>query len=175
MAKQNEQFTEMNRKSMDAALKLAQMSFDNAQRMMALQSDLAKEIFQSGMANAKAQASASDPQALMQLRTQYAQTVAQRMMATAQQMNAVSESAKNEFTRLVQEQMASGSPDMTAAMQSFLKGMPNSGQGQNMMEAFQQAMSQGKAAMEQFTQASADVVKKATSAAKKPAAKAKRR
>ena len=63
MAKQNEQFTEMNRKSMDAALKLAQMSFDNAQRMMALQSDLAKEIFQSGMANAKAQASASDPQA----------------------------------------------------------------------------------------------------------------
>jgi hypothetical protein len=40
-----------------------------------------------------------------------------------------------------------------------------------MMEAFQQAMTQGKAAMEKFTQASADVVSKATGAARKPAAK----
>lgn len=167
MAGKNDQFAELNRKSMDAALKLAQLSFENAQRMMALQSDLAKVMFQSGVDNARAQASASDPQELMQLRSQYAQQMTQRMVATAQQIAEIGNAARTEFTQLMTEQLASGSPDMTSQMQAFMKNMP--GQTPHMMEAFQKTIASATSAFDQFSKASAQSMSQAAGAAKKPA------
>jgi phasin family protein len=172
MAGKTEQFTELHRKNMEAAMRLAQLSIDNSQRIMALQTELAKEMFQSGVENAKALTGARDPQAALQLRTQYAQETTQRMVAAAQQIAEISNSARAEFSRLVTEQLASGSQDMTESLQTFMKTLP--GQTPNMMESFQQAIATANQAFEQIAKASTaamsnvgETVKKATGAKRK--------
>jgi len=171
MAGKMEQFSELPRKNMEAAMRMAQLSIENSQRIMALQTELAKEMFQSGVENAKAQTSAHDPQAMMALRTQYAQETTQRMVAAAQQIAEISNAARAEFARLVTEQLASGSQDMTESLQTFMKTLP--GQTPNMMESFQQAIATANAAFEQITKASTAAMSSAGETVKKAAAKRK--
>jgi phasin family protein len=172
MAGKIEQFSELHRKNMEAAMRMAQLSIENSQRIMSLQSELAKEMFQSGVENAKAQSGAQDPMVMMQLRTQYAQETTQRMVAAAQKIAEISNSARAEFARLVTEQLASGSQDMSESMQTFMKSLP--GQTPNMMESFQQAIATANSAFEQITKASTaamgnvgEAVKKSTGAKRK--------
>ena len=171
MAGKVEQFSELHRKNMEAAMRMAQLSIENSQRIMALQTELAKEMFQSGVENAKAQSTARDPQSMMQLRTQYAQETTQRMVAAAQQIAEISNGARAEFARLVTEQLASGSQDMTESMQAFMKNLP--GQTPNMMESFQQAIATANQAFEQISKASTAAMSSVGDAVKKTAAKRK--
>lgn len=151
MAGKNETLNELNRKNMEAAMRLAQLSIENSQRVMALQNDLARELFNDGVANAKAQASAKDPQEVLRLRAQYAQDTAQKMMANAQKVAEIGNEARVEFSRMLTEQLASGSQEMADAFQGFFKTMP--GQNANILEVMQQAMSTANSAFEQIAQA----------------------
>ena len=151
MVTNNENLNELNRKNMEAAMRLAQLSIENSQRVMALQSDLARELFNEGVANAKAQTSAKDPQEVLRLRTEYAQETARKMMASAQQVAVIGNEARLEFSRMLTEQLASGSQEMADAMQSYFKNMP--GQNANVLEVMQQAMASANSAFEQIAQA----------------------
>ena len=173
MAGKVEQFSELHRKNMEAAMRMAQLSMENSQRIMALQSELAKEMFQSGVENAKALTGARDPQAMMQLRSEYAQETTQRLVAAAQQIAEISNSARAEFSRLVTEQLASGSQEMTESMQTFMKNLP--GQTPNMMESFQQAIATANQAFEQISKASAAAMTNVGETVKKAAAGTKRK
>jgi len=153
MASKNEQFSELNRKNMEAAMRLAQLSIENSQRVMSLQNDLARELFNDGVANARAQSSAKDPQEVLRLRAEYAQETARKMMAVAQQVAEIGNEARIEFSRLLTEQLASGSQEMADAFQGFFQNLP--GQNANMLEVMQQAMASANSAFEQIAQASA--------------------
>ena len=168
-----EQFTELHRKNMEAAMRMAQLSIENSQRIMALQSELAKEMFQSGVESAKAQTGVQDPQEMLQLRTQYAQETTQRMVAAAQRIAEISNAGRAEFARLVTEQLASGSQDMAESMQTFMKSLP--GQTPNMMESFQQAIATANQAFEQIAKASTAAMGSVGETVKKAAAGAKRK
>ncbi len=173
MAGKNEQFNELGRKGMDAAMTMARLSMENSQRIMALQFELAKELFESGIEHATAQASAGDPQALMKLRTQYAQETTQRMVAAAQQIAEIGNAAQAELARLVSAQMSTGSQNMTESMQAFMKTLP--GQTPNMMESFQKAVATANAAFDQLSKASTAAMGNAAKTVKKPAGGAKRK
>lgn len=147
-----ENYSELNRKNMDAAMRLAQMSIENSQRVVALQNELARELFQSGVENAKAQSSAKDPQEVLRLRAEYAQETARRMMETAQKVAEISNAARVDFAHMLTEQLAAGSQEMADAFQGFFKSMP--GPNSNMMEVMQQAMATANGAFEQIAQAS---------------------
>ena len=168
----NEQLGDMNRKNMEAAMRLAQLSIENSQKIMALQSELARELFQESVANAKAQSSAKDPQEILNLRTRYAQDTAQRMMESAQKIAEIGNDARVEFSRLLTEQLASGSHDLMDSFQSFFKALP--GQNPNVMEAMQQAMARANSAFEQITQVSATAFNNMNELAKKTATKTKK-
>ena len=172
MTFKNEQFSELNRKNMEAAMRLAQLSIENSQRVMSLQADLAKSLFEEGVANAKAQTTAKDPSEIMKLRAEYAQDTAKRMVAAAQEIASIGNDARSEFSRMLTEQLASGSKDMTETFQSFFKSLP--GSNPNMMDAMQQAIATANAAFEQIASASSaamgsvgEMAKKATGAAKR--------
>lgn len=152
MVGKTENFSELNRKNMEAAMRLAQLSIENSQRVMALQSELARELFQQGVENARAQTTAKDPQEVLQLRNQYAQETAQKMMQTAQKVAEIGNDARTEFSRMLTEQLASGSQEMIDAFQGFFKTMP--GQNANVMEVMQQAMATANSAFEQIAKAS---------------------
>ena len=167
-----ENFSELNRKNMEAAMRLAQMSIENSQRVMALQNELARELFNDGVENARAQSSAKDPQEVMRLRAEYAQDTAKKMMAVAQQVAEIGNESRQNFSRMLTEQLASGSQDMADAFQGFFKTLP--GQNPNMMEVMQQAMANANAAFEQIAHATTATLSSMTEAAtKKPAPKKK--
>lgn len=80
MSKPTEQFTELHKKSIDAATRLAQMSLDNSKRIMELQVEIARSLFEESVKNAKALTETKDPQAALALRTQFAQETTQKMI-----------------------------------------------------------------------------------------------
>ncbi|MBI4985352.1 MAG: phasin family protein [Rhodocyclales bacterium] len=168
----NEHLSELNRKNMEAAMRLAQLSIENSQKIMALQSELARELFQQSVANAKAQTDSADPQEVMTLRTKYAQETAQRMIESAQKIAEIGNEARVEFSRLLTEQLASGSHDLMDAFQNFFKALP--GQNPNVMEAMQQAMARANSAFEQISQVSSSAFNNINELAKKSAPKSKK-
>ncbi|MDP1606285.1 MAG: phasin family protein [Rhodocyclaceae bacterium] len=171
MAGKSENLSELNRRNMEAAMRLAQMSIENSQRVMVLQSELAREMFQQGVDNARALTSAKDPQQVMQLRTQYAQETAQQMMVAAQKVAEIGNDARMEFTRMLTEQLASGNQEMVDAFQGFFKVMP--APNANIMEIMQQSMATANQAFEQIAQASTAAFSGIAEAAPKSAAKKK--
>lgn len=171
MAAKMEQFGELHRKNMEAAMRLAQLSIENSQRIMSLQSELAKEMFQSSVENARAQSDAADPMAMMQLRADYARDTTQRMVSAAQKIAEIGNSARADFARLITEQLASGSQEMAESFQTFMKSLP--GQTPNMMESFQQAMSTANQAFEQIAKASTAAMNSMGDAVRKSAGKHK--
>lgn len=146
------EFGEIQRKNMEAAMRLAQLSIDNSQRIMALQSKLARELFEESVQQAKAQAGSGDPQDIVKLRARYAQETTQKMIAAAQEVAEIGNAARMEFSRLLTEQLAAGSHDMVDAFQSFFKALP--GQNNTVLETMQQAMANANSAFEQMTKAS---------------------
>jgi phasin family protein len=171
MTGKHEHLGELNRRNMEAAMRLAQMSIENSQRVVALQNELARVLFQDGVENARAQAEAKDPQQVLQLRNKYAQDTAQKMMATAQKVAEIGHEARAEFSRMLTEQLASGSQEMTDAFQGFFKTLP--GQNPNMLEAMQQAMATANSAFEQITQATASAFASMAETAQKGSSKKK--
>jgi len=147
----NNTFSELNRRNMEAAMRLAQLSVENSQRVMALQNELAREMFQEGVLNARAQSGAADASEMLRLRAQYAQETTQKMITTAQRISEISNETRLEFSRLLTEQLASGSQEMADAFQGYFKSMPQ--QNPNMMQVMQQAMSTANSAFEQISQA----------------------
>lgn len=171
MAANKEQFSELNRKNMEAAMRMAQMSIENSQRVVTLQNELARELFNDGVENARAQSAAKDPQEILRLRTEYAQETARKVMAVAQQVAALSNDSRVEFSRMLTEQLASGSQDMIDAFQGFFKVMP--GQNANVLDVMQKAMATANSAFEQMAQASTAAFSGMTEMAKKGTAKKK--
>jgi phasin family protein len=151
MAGKVENLSELNRKNMEAAMRLAQLSIENSQRVMALQNELARELFNDGVENARAQSGAKDPQEVLRLRAEYAQETARKMMTVAQQVAEIGNDSRVAFSRMLTEQLASGSQEMADAFQGFFKSLP--GQNPNMMEMMQQAMNTANSAFEQIAKA----------------------
>lgn len=162
MTMKNE-FGEIQRKNLEAAMRLAQMSIENSQKIMALQSQLARDLLADSLTQAKNQAAKSDPMDIVALRTRYTQETMQKMLSVAQEIADISNDARAEFSRLLTEQLAAGSHDMVDAFQTFFKALP--GQNAGMLETMHQAMSNANAAFEQIAKASANVFEGAATAA----------
>jgi len=152
MANKQEQFNELQKKNLEAAMRLAQLSIENSQRIMEIQVNTAKRLFEEGVHNAKALSAAKDPQGAMEMRASYAQRTTEEMLACARQIAEITASTQAEFGRLVGEQLSSGSTDMFEAMQKMFTGMPIA--DQNALGAMQTAMDTTRAAFEQMTRAS---------------------
>jgi phasin family protein len=154
MATKQDQFNELQKKNLEAAMRLAQMSIENSQRIMELQVATAKSLFEEGVQNAKALSTVKDPKEMMELRTQYAQSTTEKMLACAREMAELTSRTQAEVGKLVGEQLTTGGQDVFEAMQKMFKGMPIT--DQNAMSAIQTAMDTTRAAFEQMSRASAD-------------------
>lgn len=166
------EFGEIQRKNMEAAMRLAQLSIENSQRIMELQSQLARELFENSVEQTKLQVGSKDPQDIVRLRAQYAQETTQKMIAAAQHVAEIGNSARVEFSRLLTEQLAAGSQDMVDAFQTFFKALP--GQNSNLLETMQQAMTNANTAFEQMRKAATNAFDSAGEVTRKAAAKGKK-
>lgn len=154
MANKPEQFNELQKKNLDAAMRLAQLSIENSQRIMELQVETAKALFEDGVSNAKTLSEVRDPQQALDVRSQFAQATTERMLGCARKIAEITSETQAEFGRMVGQQLTSGSQEMVEAMQKMLTGMPvGSHQATN---AIQTAMETTRQAFEQITKASTD-------------------
>ncbi|QDF96761.1 phasin protein [Azoarcus sp. DD4] len=166
MASKQDQFNELQKKNLEAAMRLAQLSIENSQRIMEIQVSTAKSLFEEGVENAKALSTTQDPKNLMELRTQFAQATTEKMLACAREIAEITARAQAEVGKLVGEQLTTGSTDVFEAMQKMFKGMPIT--DQNAMGAIQTAMDTTRAAFEQVSRASAEAFQAFTNAGGKP-------
>ena len=166
MATKPEQFSELHRKNMEAAMRLAQMSIENSQRIVTLQVEVAKTLFQDSVDNAKALSTVKDPQQAVTLRTQYTQETTQKMIDAAREIAEIGNASRGEFSRLMTEQLASGSKDMMEAFQAFFGTLH--GQNTSLVDTMQKAMAQANKAFEQIAEASASALSGATKPKAKP-------
>lgn len=151
-SKPEEPLTEIQARSLDAAMKLAQLSIENSQRIMELQITTARALFDDGVSNSQALAGAHDPREAMALRSQFAQASTEKMLACARQIAEITASTQAEVGRMVTQQLSSGSNEMMEAMQKVFKGMPIADSGA--LGAFQTALDTTRAAFDQITRVS---------------------
>jgi len=162
----NSQFSEIQRKNLEAAMRLAQLSMENSQRIMALQSQLARELFADTVEQARAGSDTASAD-ILQLRARYTQDTMRKMVDAARQVTEIGNNTRLEFSRLLTEQLAAGSHDIVDAFQSFLKALP--GQNSGVLDTMQQAMANANAAFEQMARATSG----AFDSTSKPATKKK--
>jgi phasin family protein len=146
----NNQFSEIQRKNLEAAMRLAQLSMENSQRIMELQTELARELFTDTVAQARVGGDTANAD-ILQSRARYTQDTMRKMVDTARQVTEIGNNTRLEFSRLLTEQLAAGSHDIVDAFQSFLKALP--GQNSGVLDAMQQAMANANAAFEQMSRA----------------------
>jgi len=146
------QFGDMNRKNMEAAMQLAQLSIEHSKRVMALQTELARDLFDESASNAKEMSSAKGAQDLAKLRANYARRTAEKMLASAQRITEVSNDVRIEFSRLLNEQMAADRNELLDSLQSFFDELP--GQNPEIKKTMQQALASATKAFEQIAQVS---------------------
>lgn len=168
MAAKNE-FSEIQRKNMEAAMRLAQLSLENSQKIMSVQAELARALFHESVEQART--AATDPESLVALRARYTQETTQKMIAAAQEIAGIGNETRVEFSRLLTEQLAAGSHDMAEAFQSFFKSLP--GQNNNLLETMQQAMANANSAFDQMARASAAAFENMNDAARKATGRSK--
>ncbi len=153
-ANKQDQFNELQKKNLEAAMRLAQLSIENSQRIMEIQVSAAKSLFEDGVQNAKAQTTAQNPKDVVELRAQYAQNTTEKMLACAREIAEITTRTQTEVGKLVSEQLTTGSQDVFEAMQKMLKGLPIT--DQNALNSFQTAVDTARSAFEQITRASTE-------------------
>lgn len=153
-ANKQDQFNELQKKNLEAAMRLAQLSIENSQRVMEIQVATAKSLFEEGVQNAKALASIKDPKQAVELRTQYAQTTTEKMLSCAREIANITTRTQAEVGKLVGEQLSTGSHDVFESMQKMFQGMPIT--DQNALNAMQTAMDTTRSAFEQMARASTE-------------------
>ncbi len=152
--KQEQQFNEIQKKNLEAAMRLAQLSIENSQRIMELQVGTAKSLFEEGVANAKALSSVKDPAEALNLRTAYAQATTEKMLSCAREIAEITSKTQAEVGKMVSEQLTGGGQDMFESLQKMFKGMPIG--DNNALGSIQSAMDTARAAYEQMTKASTE-------------------
>jgi phasin family protein len=159
MYSKSEQITELQRQQLETSSKLAQLSLDNSQRILALQIETTKKLFQDGIENAKAMTEIRDIQQAVALQTRFAQETAQTMIETLRQIAEIGNASRDELTQTLSAQFSNGGKEMTGSFQSLFNTFPGAfqafpgGPSGNLLDAMKQAMTTASSAMEQFTKA----------------------
>jgi phasin family protein len=149
-----EQMSELQKRNLDAAMRLAQLSIENSQRILQLQVDTARALFEDSVNNARSLTAAGDAQEQMTLRADLARTTTDRMLACARQIAEITTATQAEFGKLVSQQLTSGNQDVLESLQKMFSGMPIAQAGS--MENIQAAVNSAQSAFEQVTKAAQD-------------------
>ncbi|MDB5801473.1 MAG: phasin protein [Rhodocyclales bacterium] len=155
----------MQKKNLESAMRLAQLSIENSQRILHLQMQTAREMFEDGVSNVQSLTHVKTPQEAMELRARYAQHAAEKMLTTSRNIAEITAEVQTEMSKLVSQQLTSGSEDLMEAMQGFLKGMPLNSHAA--AEAMQSTFETARKTLEQVAKASSEAFSAVTQAGKK--------
>lgn len=140
---------ELQTKNLEAATRLARLSVDNTLRVMTALSTLSRELFELNVRQL-AELAAADEQAALALRAVHAQQIARKMIDCARAIAELGNEARIGFSRLLTEQLASGSHGLMDAFQAFFSVLP--AQNVNLLDALQLAIERADRAFGQINE-----------------------
>ncbi|MDR2238937.1 MAG: phasin family protein [Zoogloeaceae bacterium] len=150
----NEPFAKMHSRNIDIVMKLTQVSLDNTKRLMALQAETARNLFEDSVNNARALTETKDPEAALALRARFAQDASQKMVDAMRRMTDLTTEAHTEFNSLLSQQMADASQEITDALKKMMatSGLPFG--SEDPFVAMQKAFSAARDTFEQISKVS---------------------
>lgn len=120
----NQPLTEMQRKNLETAIRLVQLTLENSMQIMAVIAALADALRQQGLAIARRQADAKDGRELVKLNADYRHQATQAMLNSLQTIADLGNDMRIGFAHLLTEQLASGDEELLDAFQSFFAVLP---------------------------------------------------
>jgi hypothetical protein len=120
----NRQPTEMQRKNMEVAMRLVQLTVENSMQIMAAIAALADALCRQSFAIARRQADTEDANEIVRLNADYRQQTTQTVMNSARKIAEIGNDMRIRFAHLLTEQLASGDEELLDAFQSFFAVLP---------------------------------------------------
>jgi phasin family protein len=146
-----EQFGDISKNSVDAALKFARISFDSVERMFALNLEAAKVSLDESAKSAKALAGVKDAQELTNARTKAAETGLEFMMGYSKNFYEISTAAQAQFTALVEQNVSAVQKSVAEGLDKISKSAPA---GSDVaIAAMKSGLAASASAMDSFTKA----------------------
>lgn len=171
-----EQFAELNTASVDQALRLAQLAFDNTERLFKLQLDAAKVAVEENAKNTKALSEVKDFQEFINLRTKLTEAGVEKAMGYSRSVYEVASEVQAEVSKLVEEGLAVYTKNIASFVEKATKNAPAGSDAA--VSALKSTVAATTAAIDTLTKASkqvasfADASVKAATQATATAAKA---
>lgn len=176
-----EQFGDLSKSSVDAAMKFAAVGFTGAERLLALNLEAAKVGFDVTARNAKAVTGVKDVQDLNTLQTKAAETGLEFAVGYSKNLYDVAVSTQSQYTSLVEERMSLIQKSMVDTLDKVSKAAPAG--SDVFVTALKSGLAASTAATDTFTKAAKQMTAYADGAFKtaaetaekvtKPAAKRK--
>lgn len=170
MVKTPAQISEANRAVVDTAMKLAQISMENAERLVRLQLEAAKGMLEDNLQNARALAEAKDPQQLAALRAKALESGVEQMTAYSRSIYDLAAKTQAEFGKIVEGRIAAFNREVAQMVDDAAKSAPAG--SEPAIAAMKQTLAATNAmidtmakAARQFTEAADSNIKSASAAA----------
>lgn len=144
----NSPFADIQRRNLEAASRLAQLSLSHTQHILSAQTKLAQELINSNVASTRAELETTDPQKLLALRAEHAQKTVQALMQSAKEVAELGNEVRSEFSHLLTEQLAAGNKELSEAFQNLMPNLP--GNNMNLFAGVQDAIATTTKAFEQI-------------------------
>jgi phasin family protein len=119
--------SEVSNVTVETAARVARISMDSTERVIALQLDFAKQSLENVTRAARAVAGAKDVQELLALRTRNAESVVEKWMGYSRSLYEVAAEAQSEFSKLAEERMASFQQAISETVEQAAKSTPAGG------------------------------------------------
>ena len=174
-----ENLSTANKAAVENFLSLTNAAFANTERLAALNLNFARSFLEDGVASAKALLSAKDAQQFFALQKTLTQPAVDKLLSYSRSVYAIATDAKGEVSKLVEEQFAEVSKNVSDALDKAAKSAPAGSDGA--IAAVRSAITVANSAFDNISKASKQVVEiaeanfaTATSATVKAASKLKK-
>jgi phasin family protein len=119
-----EQLTALNKANLEAAVRIAGIALEGAERMLELQLKTAKSVFADGVQQAKALAEVKDIQEFARFKNTMAQPTMEKATTYAKSVYDVAAATQTEIGKLVEEQVSEFNKQVVTGLDKMVKSAP---------------------------------------------------
>jgi phasin family protein len=160
----NDQYPELNKNSIDNALRFATITMESAERLVKLQLEAAKQVVEENAKNAKLFSQVTDLQDVAALRTKLAESGMEKALNYSRSVYEVASQAQAELTRLFEESLSAYTKDLVNVIEKTTKSAPA---GSDMaVAALKSTVAATQAAVDSMTKAAKQVAELANAGVK---------
>ncbi|MBA4707574.1 phasin [Aquitalea sp. FJL05] len=151
----NDQLSKISLSGFEAALRVAQISLDSAERLVKLNLEASKQTLEENVKVAKALAGAGDAQEALNQFNQLASQSVDKAVANSRNVYEIVSAAQSELSKLAEENLGSFNKNLITALEGAAKNAPAG--SDNALNAVKTSLAAAAAAVNSFSKAAQQV------------------